>query len=164
MKIVEAKFELSSQELGNKFEEYKNECEQEYFNTLTEVSKEFQRSLTNLQKELNEIELQIIEKEKELENQKAIAAAAIEANKRQLEESSKQNYYRIQINALDLEEVDKLRSIAPMFRNREPLDKVIWKTYYEKPTADLIARVIGTGTKIGIYKITDIETGMVYIG
>jgi len=51
-----------------------------------------------------------------------------------------------------------------MLRNREPLDKVIWKTYYEKPTADLLARIIGTTIKTGIYKITDIETGKIYVG
>jgi hypothetical protein len=49
-------------------------------------------------------------------------------------------------------------------RDKEPLNKVIWKCYYEKPTTDLIGRVIGTGVKTGIYKITEIETGKCYVG
>jgi hypothetical protein len=28
-------------------------------------------------------------------------------------------------------------------RNKEALNKVIWKVFYEKPTTDLIGRVIG---------------------
>jgi hypothetical protein len=36
--------------------------------------------------------------------------------------------------------------------------------YYEKPTADLIGRIIGSNVKTGIYKITEISTGKCYVG
>jgi group I intron endonuclease len=49
-------------------------------------------------------------------------------------------------------------------RNAETLNKVIWKAYYEKPYTDLIGRVVGNTTKTGIYKITNLENGMCYIG
>lgn len=49
-------------------------------------------------------------------------------------------------------------------RNAEPINKVIWKVYYEKPYTDLIGRVIGSGTHTGIYKITNIENNMCYVG
>jgi group I intron endonuclease len=49
-------------------------------------------------------------------------------------------------------------------RDKEPLNKVIWKCYYEKPTTDLLGRVIGSGVHTGIYKITEIESGKCYIG
>jgi hypothetical protein len=49
-------------------------------------------------------------------------------------------------------------------RNTEPLNKVIWKCYYEKPTTDLIGRVVGLNAKTGIYKITEIESGKCYVG
>ena len=57
-----------------------------------------------------------------------------------------------------------MRSIIPYLRNEEPLNKIIWKTYYEKPTSDLIGRLIGTENKIGIYKITNLNNQMCYIG
>ena len=57
-----------------------------------------------------------------------------------------------------------LRNITPYLRDKEPLNKVIWKVYYEKPTTDLIGRVIGLGVKTGIYKITNLENQMCYIG
>jgi hypothetical protein len=49
-------------------------------------------------------------------------------------------------------------------RDKEPLNKIIWKCYYEKPTTDLIGRVIGLGISTGIYKITEIASGKCYVG
>jgi len=49
-------------------------------------------------------------------------------------------------------------------RNAEPINKVIWKVYYEKPYTDLIGRVIGSGVHTGIYKITNMENNMCYVG
>jgi hypothetical protein len=57
-----------------------------------------------------------------------------------------------------------LRSVEPYLRDKEPLNKVIWKCYYEKPTTDMIGRVVGSGTHTGIYKITEIATGKCYVG
>ena len=81
-----------------------------------------------------------------------------------MEEAEKKDFYKLQITKEDKEEIDKLYTIVPVLRNREPLDKVIWKMYYEKPTTDLIGRLIGTQTKTGIYKITNLINGMSYIG
>lgn len=57
-----------------------------------------------------------------------------------------------------------LREITPHLRDQEPLNKVIWKVYYEKPTSDLIGRVIGSGVHTGIYKITNLQNGKCYVG
>mgnify|MGYP003295779629 CR=1 FL=1 len=57
-----------------------------------------------------------------------------------------------------------LKNVAPYLRDKEPLNKVIWKVYYEKPTADMVGRVVGSGIHTGIYKITDIESGKCYVG
>lgn len=74
------------------------------------------------------------------------------------------SFYKLNLPAADLEEIQVLRSIENRLRNKEPLNKVIWKCYYEKPTTDLIGRVIGSGVHTGIYKITNLENGMSYVG
>ena len=79
-------------------------------------------------------------------------------------ERQQKDFYRLQLSDLDLEEIKKIRSIEPYLRKKEPLNKVIWKVYYEKPYTDLIGRVVGQGKKTGIYKITNIDNGMCYIG
>ncbi|MDD7754124.1 MAG: hypothetical protein PUJ51_06405 [Clostridiales bacterium] len=65
---------------------------------------------------------------------------------------------------IDIDEIKLLRSIEPKLRDKDILNKVIWKSYYEKPTTDLIGRVIGSGVHTGIYKITNLENQMCYVG
>ena len=99
-----------------------------------------------------------------LQDMQAKVAAAVEASKRQEEMESKQNFYRIQLSDIDLEEIDKLRAVEPYLRNKEALNKIIWKVFYEKPTTDLIGRVIGNTVQTGIYKITNIQNQKCYVG
>jgi hypothetical protein len=94
----------------------------------------------------------------------ATTNAAIAAAKRAEEIKQEANFYKIQLSDLDIEEIRLLKNITPYLRDKEPLNKVIWKVYYEKPTTDLIGRVIGSGTRTGIYKITNLENNMCYVG
>ena len=95
---------------------------------------------------------------------RAINDAAVEAAKRAEQMKTEKDFYRIQLSEIDVDEIKTLRSIEHLLRDKEPLNKIIWKCYYEKPTTDLIGRVIGAGMHTGIYKITEIETGKCYVG
>ena len=90
--------------------------------------------------------------------------AAVEAAKRAAAIKQEADFYKIQLSELDKEEIRILKNIAPYLRDREPLNKVIWKVYYEKPTTDLIGRVLGSEVHTGIYKITNLENQMCYVG
>jgi hypothetical protein len=81
----------------------------------------------------------------------------VEAAKREEEMREAINFYRLVIPESDLHEIAQLRAVEPYLRDREALNKVIWKVYYEKPCTDMIGRVIGNGIKTGIYKITCLE-------
>jgi hypothetical protein len=63
-----------------------------------------------------------------------------------------------------VKEIEMIRSIIPYLRDKESLNKIIWKVFYEKPTTDLIGRVVGSGIHTGIYKITNIDNKKCYIG
>ena len=90
--------------------------------------------------------------------------AADAAAKRAEEIKNQADFYKLQLSEIDLEEIRMLRNIAPYMRDQEPLNKVIWKVYYEKPTTDLIGRVIGSGVHTGIYKITNLDNQKSYVG
>ena len=81
-----------------------------------------------------------------------------------MEKEENKTFYQLQLPLLDLEEIKQLREISKALRNSEPINKVIWKVYYEKPYTDLVGRVVGNSIKTGIYKITDIENDMCYVG
>ena len=69
---------------------------------------------------------------------KAAVDAAVEVNKRAAAEKDKADFYRIVLSEEDKKEIKELQELLSHFRNPEPLNKVIWKTYYEKPYTDLI--------------------------
>lgn len=142
-----------SEKCANDQVEYLNE----YRKTLEESVAEFQFIINKKAQELNALNYAI-------EDAKSKVEAAVTANKRAAEEQNKINFYRIQLSDIDIEEIKKLRAVIPYLREAEPLNKVIWKIYYERPTTDLIGRVIGGGVHTGIYKITNIENGMCYVG
>lgn len=144
-----------------KLEENYNTAEQEYQHqyliALTDAAKDFQYRSLDIQKQLNELN-------ETLDDTKSKVAAAVEANKRAAEAEQKKDFYRLVLSKIDIEEITKLREVAQYLRNSEPLNKVIWKVYYERPYTDLIGRVIGSGVHCGIYKITNIDNGMCYVG
>ena len=92
-----------------------------------------------------------------------VNAATAEKKRAQLELTAK-DFYRVVISKIDSEEIAKIRSIEPYLRNAEVLNKVIWTYYYRTPANDMINRVVGSDAKTGIYKITNINNGMVYVG
>lgn len=100
----------------------------------------------------------------ELEVERSKRAAINEEIRRQKEVEMKQDFYRIQFSEEDKNDVEILRSIAPRLRHPEAINKVIWSAYYQKPLTELRKRLLPNGDKSGIYKITRLKTGEIYIG
>lgn len=121
-------------------------------------------SAASLSKELFSINNEIRQAESQLSDLMSKVTAAIEAAKRQEEMETAQDFYRLNLPEIDIEEITKLRQVTALLRDSEPLNKVIWKVYYEKPYTDLIGRVVGTGVHTGIYKITNLENQKCYVG
>lgn len=95
---------------------------------------------------------------------KSTVASAVEIAKHKMEEESAAEFYRLQLPQESLDDIEALRSIESLLHNSEAINKVIWKMYYEKPYTDLIGRIGLTSTVCGIYKITNIENQMTYVG
>ena len=112
----------------------------------------------------DELSNKILEQENKLQELQQKINSIVESNKRIELKKQQKDFYRLQLSDLDIEEIKKIRSIEPYLRQKEPLNKVIWKVYYEKPYTALIGRVIGNKKITGIYKITNLENGMCYIG
>lgn len=148
---------IQNENLQKAYEKLGNELRVRY----TELTDDLWDSYSTIDEKLSN---EILIKENMLNELQAKTKAAIEANKRMELDRQQKNFYRLQLSNIDLEEIKRIRSIEPYLRKKEPLNKVIWKVYYEKPYTDLIGRVIGQGAHTGIYKITNMENGMSYIG
>lgn len=89
---------------------------------------------------------------------------AIESRKLEQAEASEKDFHRLQLTSIDQAEIATLRTVLPKLRDPIALNKAIWKVYYEKPYMALVGRVVGADRKTGIYKITNIDNGMAYVG
>lgn len=89
----------------------------------------------------------------------------IQAKQRQEEIDSNQDYYRLALDEIDINDITLLRELQPRFVKKESIDKLIWEVYY-KPAYDiLMAHLFPKVVKYcGIYRITDLTTGKSYIG
>ena len=141
---------------------------QNYFNAEQEYKDEYEETLKSyvldFQEKIHLKTLELKETEARLEDLRRKTTAAIEAYKREQEKKEKQDFYRIKLSEADVIEIEKLREVAKILRDSEPLNKVIWKVYYENPFSDLCGRVVGKKARTGIYKITNIKNNMCYIG
>ena len=161
--------EKQAQEAADIFYQTNMQIAVEHFEkAMEEEATKFQQSVENFETQYQETIGVLMGEYKTLEEKvasmRAINDAAVAAAKRQEEMKDMQNFYRLQLTEKDIEEIEALRSIESQLRNSEPLNKVIWKCYYEKPTTDLIGRVIGGGVHTGIYRITDVASGKCYVG
>lgn len=125
-------------------------------------SKLYNEELSAMEAHKNEMLEQIHQIKSELEEERTKRAAINEEIRRQREVEEQQDFYRIQLDPNDKDDVEILRSVAPRLRHPEAINKVIWSAYYQKPLAELRKRVAIEGS--GIYKITRIKTGEIYIG
>lgn len=157
MNEMQEKLATNAQAIGDKYRQDEIDAQSEYLDTLHELMMSFQENIQTKRLELSEVE-------SVLANMQSLTNAAVEANKRAHEMAEKANFYRLVLSEEDIREIERLREVTPYLRDSEPLNKVIWKVYYENPYTDMIGRVIGKGVHTGIYKITNLENGMCYIG
>ena len=151
------KMSNASEAMSKQYEQAKQTAENDYLETLKDCANSFTSQINDKKNELKKVQDELADLVQKLNS-------AVEANKRAEEIKQKQDFYRLQLTAIDLDEIKRLREVEPYLREKEPLNKVIWKVYYEKPYTDLIGRVVGTGVHTGIYKITNIENQMCYVG
>ena len=155
--LANEKMSNASEAMSKQYEQAKQTAENDYLETLKDCANSFTSQINDKKNELKKVQDELTDLVQKLNS-------AVEANKRAEEIKQKQDFYRLQLTAIDLDEIKRLREVEPYLREKEPLNKVIWKVYYEKPYTDLIGRVVGTGIHTGIYKITNIENQMCYVG
>ena len=154
---IQEQLDLSAEKMSNEYNEAISKYQIEYEETLRDCVAEYQQQI-----ESKSAELKIIEAR--LEDVRRKAAAAVDAYKREQEKKEQRNFYRINLSEEDVDEIHKLREVAKFLRDSEPLNKVIWKVYYENAFTDLCGRVVGKEQRSVIYKITNIQNNMCYIG
>lgn len=116
----------------------------------------------NLQKEQTQIELdKLLIKLNDFQQKQQVINEEI-LRKRQLEEQ--QDFFRVVLSESSLSDMQILLSIREKLISRENLDKLIYDAYISKSVTEMIKRVLNGKAPSGIYKITRLKTGEIYIG
>jgi len=157
LELATERLNTSLERAAEKYQQDEQEYQDEYLKTIKESAEAFANEVMDKKLEIDQLT-------DTLNTLRASVHAAVEAHKRDLEDKNKVEFYRLQVPESDVKEIKVLREVIPKLRDPEALNKVVWKVYYEKPYTDLIGRVVGNKTKTGIYKLTNIENGMCYVG
>ena len=157
LELLQEQMSAAADRLGKEFQESRDQYEKEFLQA--------QQETINGYKEQIQVWNNLLGVTKsELEKYRKLVECAVLENKRAEEKKEKENFYRLNLAVEDLEEISKLREVSKYLRDKEPLNKVIWKVYYENPYTDLVGRVLGKQVHTGIYKITNLTNGMCYVG
>ena len=127
-------------------------------------NQDFENFLTDLQAKINLTQKEYEAIHKDLEEERTKRAAINEEIRRAREVEEQQDFYKIQLDPNDVDDVKILRDIAPRLRHPDAINKVIWTGYYQKPLAELRKRLLPNGDVSGVYKITRLKTNEIYIG
>lgn len=128
--------------------------------SLSAAAQDYKEKIQQLKLE-NQREKSIIEDElKDFYNKRN---AIIQDSLRAKEMEEKENFYKIQLSGDDIKDIKLLESISQNFSHKGLIPKIIWDTIVSRPTQEMIKRV-AANAEGGIYKITYIPTGEVYIG
>lgn len=155
--LMQENLDKAAEKLSAEYQKHEEKCRLEYANTMKSTMEDFAAAMTARREELKEVEEQLM-------TLRAKSDAAVEALKREEEKKLNLDKYKILLSETDIIEINRLREIAPYFRNARPIYKAIWESYYRTPLTELIHRVVGAGPKTGIYKLTNLTNGFCYVG
>lgn len=160
---LKASFETTEEEFKKKYmaerKEWLDERQEEYLRMQTDFVEQFRaenKKKMDAAQSLTDT----------LDQLRSAASAATEVAKRHAEKENFNQFHSLQLGPNALNDIRRLEEIVPTLSTEagEAIAKVIWKVYYEKPYTDLVGRVIGSGRHTGIYRITNSNTQMCYVG
>lgn len=100
----------------------------------------------------------------ELDDYKKKQQAINEAILRQRAIDEQQDFYRVNLSEFAIEDIKLLQEIRQKLHTSDNLNKLIYDVYVSKSVQEMVKRVLEGGAPSGIYKITRLKTGEIYIG
>ena len=129
-----------------------------------EAQESFEKTMAEMDAQAETARAQIEVLTKEIAEYSAKQTAINEAILRQRALEEQQDFYRVCLGPEAANDVEILKEARRNLKKPEIVDKIIYDNYIAKPVLEMIKRVLQNTTCSGIYKITCIKTGEIYIG
>ena len=154
--IIDEQIKVQKESFNKQSLKWENEAIDSYKQVLEDLSKRYTIKTEAFQKNLEKIISNYNSIKENIETVNMI-------NQQKEEVDNMLEFHKINLTEEELSDIKKLRELSINFSNKEVLNKVIWKSYFEKPTNALINRLMAQNQS-GIYMLTDLTTDKVYIG
>lgn len=158
------KYNFEEQAIQSRLKDYENVKRQSIDQQL-----EFKRMECQKQKDQYEYQLDLLRQEVQaaaasLQTLKQTRKAAYQSLLRQKEIKNKVDDYRLVPSNVELSDIKKLEKVKMELAKPRILSMLIWQTYWQPLAKVRFPVILKDKTKMGIYKITNIETNECYIG
>lgn len=175
LSLIEEKIQQKEQQFNQKynFEEQAIQSRLKDYESIKRQSidqqLEFKRIECQKQKDQYEYQLDLLRQEVQaeaasLQTLKQTRKAAYQSLLRQKEIKSKIDDYRLVPSNVELSDIKKLEKVKMELAKPRILSMLIWQTYWQPLAKVKFPVILKDKTKMGIYKITNIETNECYIG
>lgn len=158
------KYNFEEQAIQSRLKDYENVKRQSIDQQL-----EFKKLECQKQKDQYEYQLDLLRQEVQaaaasLQTLKQTRKAAYQSLLRQKEIKNKVDDYRLVPSNVELSDIKKLEKVKMELAKPRILSMLIWQTYWQPLAKVRFPVILKDKTKMGIYKITNIETNECYIG
>ena len=155
--LIENKKKLEIEKISKEIDEWSASAQEAAQFCSETTQKAYEAERLKKEKELSELASTIddYKARRDVINQEILRARAIE---------EQQDFYRIQIPESSKHDLDILQSIRKELTKVDILDKLLYDNYVKKPVDEMVKRVLQGENPSGIYKITRLKTGEIYIG
>jgi len=155
--LIENKKKTELEKVGNEIKEWASSAQDAARLNSTQYQNHLRDQEIEKEKELNDLcaTIEDYKARRDVINQEILRARAIE---------EQQDFYRIQLLDSSRHDLDILQSIRKELTKVDILDKLIYDNYVKKSVDEMVKRVLQGETPSGIYKITRLKTGEIYIG
>lgn len=158
------KYNFEEQAIQSRLKDYENVKRQSIDQQL-----EFKKLECQKQKDQYEYQLDLLRQEVQaasasLQTLKQTRKAAYQSLLRQKEIKNKVDDYRLVPSSVELSDIKKLEKVKMELAKPRILSMLIWQTYWQPLAKVKFPVILKDKTKMGIYKITNSQTGECYIG
>lgn len=155
--ILNEHYDKTRASISAKIDNYIIEETDEFNKTFSILISKLETEKNSKIEELNKIteELDDFKKRRDTVNEEILRQKKIEEDEK---------FYKINLDSGTLHDLNLLESIKPKLLKIDLIQKLEYNSYIDKPTKEMIKRVLNGQAPSGVYKITRLKTGEIYVG
>lgn len=158
------KYNFEEQQIQSRLKDYENLKRKTIDQQLEFFKLECNQQKAKYEQKLSSIQQEVQAAAASLQTLKQTRKAAYQAILRQKEIKNKIDDYRLVPSNIQLSDIKKLEKVKLELAKPRILSMLIWQTYWQPLAKVKFPVILKDKTKMGIYKITNSQTGECYIG